>query len=106
MSGSQSSRGRISNVMSSIVSAFKQFGVLACCGAFPLLSWGGVKFNAEGGEYPIVGALQGDQVFPQVAVNPYGGFIVWQDNATDGDGYGISARRLAGTFRVIWACFG
>ena len=39
---------------------------------------------------------------PQAAVNTAGGFVVWQDNVTDGDGLGISAQRmdssLSGTF--------
>ena len=39
---------------------------------------------------------------PQAAVNGTGGFVIWQDNVTDGDGLGISAQRLdsslSGTF--------
>ncbi len=64
-------------------------------------------YNANGTEYPIVGALPGDQVFPDLAVSTSGGFLVWQDNITDGDSWGVSARRLdttlsgtLGTFRV------
>ncbi len=64
-------------------------------------------YSGNGSEYAIVGSLPGDQVFPDVAISPTGGFLVWQDNATDGDGWGISARRLdstlsgtLGTFRV------
>lgn len=60
-----------------------------------------------GGEYPVAGLLRGDQVFPSLSIGEGGGYIVWQDNATDGDGYGISARRLnsdwlgaMGVFRV------
>lgn len=67
----------------------------------------GDSYSPLGGEYPVVGSLPGDQVFPRVAFNPNGGYIVWQDNVTDGDGDGISARRLDGslsgtlsTFRV------
>ena len=30
-------------------------------------------------------------------MTPNGGFVVWQDNATDGSGWGVSARRLDGT---------
>lgn len=48
----------------------------------------------QGGEYPIADRLPGDQVHAQVAVNSTGGFVVWQDNITDGDGLGISARRI------------
>jgi len=64
-------------------------------------------FSANGTEYPIVGSLIGDQVFPDAAISPTNGIVVWQDNATDGSGWGISARRLdatlsgtLGTFRV------
>ncbi len=64
-------------------------------------------YAANGSEYAVVGSLPGDQVFPDAAISPNGGFVVWQDNATDGDGWGISARRLdatlsgtLGTFRV------
>ena len=54
-------------------------------------------YAANGTEYAVVGSLFGDQVFPDVAVTPNGGLVVWQDNATDGDGWGISARRVDGT---------
>lgn len=54
-------------------------------------------YGANGTEYAVVGSLFGDQVFPDVAVTPNGGFVVWQDNATDGDGWGVSARRVDGT---------
>ena len=42
----------------------------------------------NGTEYAIVGSLPGDQVFPDAAVTPAGGFVVWQDNITDGSGWG------------------
>jgi hypothetical protein len=54
-------------------------------------------YAANGTEYAVVGSLFGDQVFPDVAVTPSGGFVVWQDNATDGDGWGVSAQRVDGT---------
>ena len=64
-------------------------------------------YGTNGTEYTVVGSLPGDQVFPDAAISTTGGFLVWQDNATDGDGWGISARRLdatlsgtLGTFRV------
>jgi hypothetical protein len=41
--------------------------------------------------------MPGDQVMPDVAATPAGGFVVWQDNATDGSGWGISARRVDST---------
>jgi len=42
-----------------------------------------------------------DQIFPDAALTTNGGtngaFVVWQDNTTDGSGWGVSARRLDST---------
>lgn len=62
-------------------------------------------YGANGTEYPIVGQLLGDQVWPDIAVGPNGGFVVWQDNATDGSGWGISARRLDSTLSGTLSTF-
>jgi len=62
----------------------------------PGMAFGQTEFTVQGGEYPNAGLLAGDQVFSDVSVGDSGGFLVWQDNATDGDGFGISARRLTG----------
>lgn len=51
-------------------------------------------FAPEGAEYAITGTLPGEQVYPRVSIRPSGGYLVWQDNITDGSGYGISARKL------------
>lgn len=51
-------------------------------------------YSINGAQYPIVGSLPGDQMFPDVAISPTNGIVVWQDNATDGSGWGISAQRL------------
>jgi len=67
----------------------------------PAIVWGQTNtYLTNGVEYTIAGSLPGDQVRP-------GGYIVWEDNLTDGDGLGVSARRLDGslsgslsTFRV------
>src|SRR5689334_5353412 len=48
-------------------------------------------YNTAGSEYAIAGHLLGDEDFPQMSLNADGGYIVWQDNASDGDGFGISA---------------
>jgi hypothetical protein len=47
-----------------------------------------------GSEYTISGPIAGDQVFPAAAINASGGYVVWQDAFADGNGQGISARRL------------
>ncbi|MGA2787169.1 MAG: hypothetical protein ABSF60_06545 [Verrucomicrobiota bacterium] len=54
-------------------------------------------YKTSGTEYAIIGTLPGDQVFPDAAVTPAGGFVVWQDNITDGSGWGVSAMQLNGT---------
>ncbi len=78
----------------------RQAGVCLCWGwilALPAVVWGQTNYYATNGtEYTIVGALPGDQVHPDVAVTTSGGFTVWQDNITDGDGWGVSAMQLNG----------
>ncbi|MDE3066798.1 MAG: hypothetical protein KGJ60_04515 [Verrucomicrobiota bacterium] len=54
-------------------------------------------YAPNGAEYAVAGSLAGDQMFPDAAVSPAGGFVVWQDNVTDGDGWGVSAMRLNGS---------
>jgi hypothetical protein len=67
--------------------------------AFPNRGIGQTNYYAAyGTEYAVAGSLPGDQVYPDVAVTPTGGFLVWQDNVTDGSGWGISAERLDSTF--------
>jgi hypothetical protein len=67
------------------------------------------SYLTNGVEYAIAGSLPGDQTHPSLAINTRGGYLVWEDNRTDGDGLGISARQLdktlSGTFssfRVNW----
>ncbi|HTY87863.1 MAG TPA: hypothetical protein VMB80_10395 [Candidatus Acidoferrum sp.] len=62
-------------------------------------------YAANGTEYPIAGTLPGDQVWPDAAVSTDGGFVVWQDNATDGSGWGVSARRVDGTLSGTLSAF-
>ncbi len=57
-------------------------------------------YTTNGTEYAIIGSLPGDQVFPDVALNSGGGFVVWQDNITDGSGWGVSAARLDSTLSL------
>jgi hypothetical protein len=58
-------------------------------------------YTTNGTEYAIVGSLPGDQVWPDVAAGINGGFIVGQDNATDGSGLGVSASRLDFTLSAV-----
>jgi len=58
-------------------------------------------YTTNGTEYAVAGQLPGDQVWPDVALGASGGFVVWQDNATDGSGWGISATRLDSTLSAV-----
>ena len=80
--------------MSSLLFAGKRLVLLGLLGVNPFVATAQNAFTPQGSEYPITGSLPGDQVFPQVKLNNSGGFVVWQDNATDGDGLGISAQRI------------
>lgn len=62
-------------------------------------------FHKEGDEHLITDRLPGDQVKPQIAMGPIGGFVVWQDNRTDGDGLGISAQALDANFSRLYGIF-
>ena len=62
-------------------------------------------YTTNGTEYAIIGSLPGDQVWPDVAITTNGGYVVWQDNITDGNGWGISARRLDGTLSGTLSTF-
>ncbi len=62
-------------------------------------------YTTNGMEYAIAGSLPGDQVWPDVAAGTNGGFVVWQDNATDGSGSGVSAQRLDGTLSGTLSAF-
>lgn len=74
--------------------------------ALPAAAFGQTNYYATNGtEYAVVGSLPGDQVWPDAAVTPNGGFVVWQDNITDGSGWGVSARRLDSTLSGTWSTF-
>lgn len=76
------------------------------CLMIPAAVWGQTNYYSKNGtEYAVAGSLPGDQTMPDVAVTPAGGFMVWQDNATDGSGQGVSAQRLGGTLSGILSPF-
>ena len=62
-------------------------------------------YATNGAEYAVVGQLLGDQMQPDVALSASGGYLVWQDNATDGSGMGVSACQLDGTLSGASAPF-
>src|SRR5436853_2451440 len=72
--------------------------------AFPAVATA-QSFSPLAAEYSISGALAGDQTFPSVSISQAGGYIVWQDNAVDGQGLGIAARRLVNNFSASFGSF-
>ena len=62
--------------------------------ALPVGVFAQTNYITNGVEYAIAGSLPGDQSHPSVGIKSSGGYIVWEDNLTDGDGLGVSARRL------------
>ena len=70
-------------------------------GALPAQS----NYVANGVQYLIAGTLPQDQVHPQVALTGSGGYLVWQDNISDGSGLGLSALQLDGGFSGVLSPF-
>jgi hypothetical protein len=88
---------QIRNLAAVIIGAFVAISLSA--------SAQGNYYRTNGVEYSIAGSMAGDQVFPDVAISTTGGFVVWQDNITDGSSWGISARRLDGTLSGAFSPF-
>ncbi len=63
------------------------------------------NYAVNGTQYPITGVLAGEQVHPQLALGGSGGYLVWEDNITDGYGLGVSALRLDSTLSGSFAPF-
>ena len=81
---------------------------LVCCFlalATPASVFAQASFRTNGAEYAIAGAMPGDQVRPSLSLKPSGGYLVWEDNVTDGDGLGISALRLDSSFSASLSAF-
>src|SRR5580692_10175860 len=66
--------------------------------AIPATVFGQTNYYAANGtEYAIIGSLPGDQLYPDIALDTNGGYVVWQDNITDPIGEGISAMKVNST---------
>jgi hypothetical protein len=86
------------NFMSPLQRVRCTLGVLGLILAVPALAFAQSGYVTNGVEYPPAGILPGEQTHPDVSLTSLGGLLVWQDNITDGDGYGISAQLLDATF--------
>ncbi len=96
----QSTMKRLHSDKPTMLSSFVR--KIVCLGALfagiPAVGFAQTNYYATNGtEYAIVGSLPGDQVLPDAAVTPSGGYVVWQDNITDGNGWGVSAMQLNST---------
>src|SRR5207244_1183296 len=93
------------NMTPSLPRLCRRLVLAGCLAAFPWLARAQTAFAPEGAEYPIAGSLPGDQTYPSLSLNASGGYLVWQDNATDESGLGISARRLNANLSGSFASF-
>src|SRR5438876_9949743 len=89
--------------MALLLTASRRLLVLGLLCMFPLAAWT-QTFSPQGGEYSM-GALGGDQVYSSVSITTNGGYIVWEDNAIDGNGLGIGAVRLDSNFSPLYGAF-
>jgi hypothetical protein len=91
----------LSLVLPMSLSFARKAAICFCWGLFlviPAAVFGQTNYyTTNGTEYAVAGSLPGDQVWPDVAAGTDGGFVVWQDNVTDGSGWGVSATRLDST---------
>ena len=90
--------------MSSLVCTTK---CLALVGVMmvPSDSQAAANFQPAGAEYAIAGSPAGDQAYPQLMLRKSGGILVWQDNASDNSGLGISAQMLDSNFSPMLSPF-
>lgn len=51
-------------------------------------------FSPLEGEFSLTRGLPGDQTHPSLSITAAGGYVVWQDYASDGQGLGLTARAL------------
>jgi hypothetical protein len=82
--------------------------MVVCQGLFLLsaaLVLGQPAYIPQGSEYAIVPSTAGDQVYPSISINGSGGYIVWHDNVTDTNGWGVSALRLDGNSSPVFSSF-
>jgi hypothetical protein len=96
--GAKAARHTVHHVRSKFAKACKP-GTLS---AIVLAALCAVKTHAtvtsEAGEYNIAVPLPGDQIHPDLALGPNGGYLVWDDNRGDGDGLSVNLRRINSTF--------
>ena len=94
------------NVMS--ISLLARKTAVCCCLALALpavVSGQTNTYLTNGVQYAIAGSLPQDQVKPWLSLSSSGGYLVWQDNITDGNGLGLSALQLDSGFSGVLSPF-
>ena len=95
----QTRRGGLFSAHLMMSSSARLQALAVCAMALPFMVAAQTNYySTNGTEYAVIGQLPVDQVFPDVAISPNGGFVVWEDKITDGSGWGVSARQLDSTF--------
>ena len=88
----------LKSFMSSLFRACARLAVLSATFVLPALLRSQTVLRtpvaAVGGEYSITRGLVGDQIKPVASFTATGGYVAWQDNGIDGDGWGIAAVKL------------
>jgi len=81
--------------------------LLACCLGLGcvLAGYAQTILVPQGQEYQVIAPAVGDQLQAWLDLGPGGGYLVWQDNYTDGFGSAIVARRLDGTLSGQYSAF-
>lgn len=92
--------------MSLLQRVCKSLGILGLAIAAPaLVSGQTTSYVPQGGEFVPAGSMSGDQIHAALSLNANGGYLVWQDNVTDGNGFGISAIQLNSSFSQPFGSF-
>lgn len=93
------------NLMSLSFRAQKHLALWVLALGIPAFQTAQATFVPQATNYAITEPLVGDQAHPSLALGAGGGFLVWEDNRTDGSGSGISAIALDAGFSKVFSTF-
>jgi len=90
-----------------LISLSARRALLGCCLAATVsgVAFGQTNYVTNGVNYPIAGSLPQDQAHPALSLSQSGGYLVWQDNISDGNHLGLSALRLDSSFSGVLSPF-
>lgn len=90
-----------------LISLSARRALVGCCLAATIsgVTFGQTNYVTNGVNYPIAGSLPQDQAHPALSLSQSGGYLVWQDNISDGNHLGLSALRLDSSFSGVLSPF-